>query len=108
MNRIIIAAIIVFALVKGADAMYKTREEPKTIRYLACDYCDANIVKGAFVSISKECFVPARIPCPDGMEGCLVLHWADEDARGSSEDLFVFCDMGHLKEYIYKTKEEKE
>ena len=85
--------------------MQKSREvtSVKTVSYLVCDHCGAEIKAGDFISISRESFFRAPASCPDGMVGCLVLHYEDNPRRGESVDMFVYCNMEHLEAHDRST-----
>ncbi len=89
----------------GGYAMQKRKEVTlvKTVSYLACDHCGAEIKGKDFISISRESFFYTSVPCPDGVVGCLVLHYEDNPRRGESVDMFVYCNMEHLEAHDRST-----
>ncbi len=90
-------------------AALMSREIQKTVSetYVTCDYCDKELVS-EHISIERRGFVATRIPCPDGMVGCLVLHYGKSEVTTLST-LQSFCDMYCLGNFAnIATKETKE
>ena len=72
--------------------MEKTREVLQTEKYLACDYCGKEL-KGEHVAIEQRRFYYPPMPCPDGNEGCLVIHRSDKGRPSTEATLYTACDL---------------
>ncbi len=72
--------------------MEKTREVPRTEKFLACDHCGKEL-KGKHVAIVQCDFYYPTIPCPDGLDGCLVLHHSDKGHPTTDATLYTACNL---------------